>query len=195
MTPVLTCFRIPSAIGKVTLASVALSLLVGLVSCTKQNYEDIQFGANPVLPEPEVVYVVDCDGLGLNVGDSCIVVSNDPELDGLPGTVSWDCECESILGGLVGEVVTVAFWRQNDGPVLTVTVVSDPPFIEGPMQVEVEMGLTEVEFVLPPGTEQCTFGHGFFCQGEPEIYVNEVQAAPPGQTVDGAYVVAAIDCW
>ena len=170
-------------------------LLLGLVSCTKENYEDIQFGVNPTFPDPEVILVLHCDELGLNVGDSCIVDSNDIALDGSLGTVSSDCECESILNGMVGETVTVAFWRQNDGPVLTVTVVSDPPFIAGPSQVEVEMGLTEVEFVLPPGTDQCTFEHGFLCLGESEFFVNEVQAEPPGQTVDGAFVVAAIDCW
>ena len=108
-------------------------LLLALTSCTKENFEVIQIEQE--MPDPPVVLVVDCEGLGLNVGDTCTVQSNAPNLDGLPGIVSGDCQCEPLNNLAEGETVTIAFWRQTPGSVVTVSTTSEPSFIAGQLQI------------------------------------------------------------
>ena len=135
-----------------------------LSSCVKENFEDVQIEVE--LPEPPVVYVVDCETMGLNVGDPCVVSSNNPAVDGLDGVVNDNCNCQPTAPP-AGPVVTVAFWRQYGGAPLTVSTASDPPFLSGPDEVSISVGLTEVEFRFPPNTQSCSLQHSYLCAGQP----------------------------
>lgn len=50
-----------------------------LSSCVKENFEDVQIEVE--FPEPPVVLVVDCETMGLNVGDPCVVSSGNPDVN------------------------------------------------------------------------------------------------------------------
>ena len=164
-----------------------------LSACVKENYEDVQIEVE--LPEPPVVYVVDCEELGLNVADTCTVESNDPALNGLPGIVDVDCSCQPTETNVAGATVTVAFWRQFGGPALTVSTVSDPPFISGPEEVEVFSGLTEVEFTFPSNTEACALQHSWLCAGNVLEWDHGVTDEATELGIHGAYVVVSVECF
>ena len=60
------------------------------VSCQKSDFEETE--VEHQLPNPEVVYVVDCEWWGLNVGDTCWVdFGGEGEVS---GTMTPDCECD-----------------------------------------------------------------------------------------------------
>jgi len=163
-----------------------------LSSCVKENFEDVQIEVE--LPEPPVVYVVDCETMGLNVGDPCVVSSNNPAVDGLDGVVNDNCNCQPTAPP-AGPVVTVAFWRQYGGPPLTVSTASDPPFLSGPDEVSISAGLTEVEFRFPPNTQNCSLQHSYLCAGNSVEWSHEAVGPSANSDVEGAYAVVSVECF
>lgn len=163
-----------------------------LSSCVKENFEDVQIEVE--LPEPPVVYVVDCETMGLNVGDPCVVSSNNPAVDGLDGVVNDNCNCQPTAPP-AGPVVTVAFWRQYGGAPLTVSTTSDPPFLSGPDEVSISVGLTEVEFRFPPNTQSCSLQHSYLCAGNSVEWNHEAMGSSAGSDVEGAYAVVSVECF
>jgi hypothetical protein len=163
-----------------------------LSSCVKENFEDVQIEVE--LPEPPVVYVVDCETMGLNVGDPCVVSSNNPAVDGLDGVVNDNCNCQPTAPP-AGPVVTVAFWRQYGGAPLTVSTASDPPFLSGPDEVSISVGLTEVEFRFPPNTQSCSLQHSYLCAGNSVEWNHEAMGSSAGSDVEGAYAVVSVECF
>ena len=121
-----------------------------LSSCVKENFEDVQIEVE--LPEPPVVYVVDCETMGLNVGDPCVVSSGNPAVEWFWMAWSMTIAIVSPLLPSDGPVVTVAFWRQYGGAPLTVSTASDPPFLSGPDEVSISVWANRSGVQVPPNT-------------------------------------------
>ena len=171
---------------------ILLLLVICLSACVKENFEDVQIEVE--LPEPPIVYVVDCEALGLNVGDACTVESGDPALNGLLGIVDADCDCQPTAVNAVA-TVTVAFWRQFGGPALTVSTVSDPPFLSGPEEVDVMAGVTEVQFTFPSDVQLCSLQHSWWCAGNVLEWSHQVTNEATTEGVNGAFAVTSVECF
>ena len=171
---------------------ILLLLVVCLSACVKESFEDVQVEVE--LPEPPIVYVVDCEALGLNVGDACTVESGDPALNGLPGIVDVDCHCQPTAVNAVA-TVTVAFWRQFGGPALTVSTVSDPPFLSGPEEIDVLAGVTEVQFTFPSDVQVCSLQHSWLCAGNVLEWSHEVTNEATAEGGNGAFAVTSVECF
>ena len=72
-----------------------LASLTVLAACTKTNFEDIQIVQE--LPDPEVVYLLDCEDLEQNIGDTCYVESS--QFGNVMGFVTDECECDAETSG------------------------------------------------------------------------------------------------
>lgn len=67
-------------------------LVMMTMSCQKTDYEETELEHQ--LPPPEIIYVVDCEAWGLNVGDSCTVDFG--SAGEVQGTLTSSCECDVI---------------------------------------------------------------------------------------------------
>ena len=146
------------------------------------------------MPEPPIVYVVDCEALGLNVGDACTVESGDPAVTWASWNRGCDCDCQPTAVNAVA-TVTVAFWRQFGGPALTVSTVSDPPFLSGPEEVDVMAGVTEVQFTFPSDVQLCSLQHSWLCAGNVLEWSHQVTNEATTEGVNGAFAVTSVECF
>ena len=74
-----------------------LALLIGpfFFGCSKQDFEEVEI--TETWTEPDTIYSVDCEELGLNLADSCTVDFG--ELGVASGVVTEECTCDAEING------------------------------------------------------------------------------------------------
>tara|TARA_Y100000385_G_scaffold216722_1_gene225689 strand:- start:2352 stop:2882 length:531 start_codon:yes stop_codon:yes gene_type:complete len=164
--------------------SMILASLTVLTACTKTNFEDIQIVQE--LPDPEVVYLLDCEDLEQNIGDTCFVESS--QFGNVMGFVTDECECDAETSG---EQITIAFeshlwWSSH------VTVQTTPMFIAGPQSFDVGPGLNLRHFLFEEGTTECAINITHTCGPSGLLFLPEITIS--GSPINGIVGPVTIDC-
>tara|TARA_B100000768_G_scaffold180185_1_gene199517 strand:- start:1304 stop:1834 length:531 start_codon:yes stop_codon:yes gene_type:complete len=161
-----------------------LTSLTALFACTKTNYEDIQIVQE--LTDPEIVYLMDCEELEQNIGDTCHVESN--QFGYVMGFVTDECECDAETNG---EQITIAFesdlWWSS-----LVSVQTSPMFIAGPTSFEIGPGLTLKQFLFEEGTTECAISISHTCGPSGLLFLPEIILT--GTPINGVVGPLEIDC-
>lgn len=163
---------------------IALVLCMAAISCTKTNFEDVQVVQE--LPEHETVFLMDCEELDLNIGDTCHVESD--QFGYVMGFVNEDCDCDADASG---EEITIViesnlFWNSN------ITVQASPSFIAGPSSFEAHSGLTLQQYLFEEGTTECTLTVSYTCGPSGFMFFPEIILT--GTPINGVVGPLVIDC-
>ena len=162
-----------------------LALLIGpfFFGCSKQDFEEVEI--TETWTEPETIYSVDCEELGLNLADSCTVDFG--ELGVASGVVTEECTCDAEING---EQITLSF--VSEMPWYTaITVESTPPFIDGVSSFTISSGMTLQMYLYPEGTSECVITVTYTCPGGTLVLPDIVLTGSP---INGAVGPLLIEC-